>query len=137
MIEWFVEYGQWFVLVVSVLAIALLASSENQLRLKGYIFTAIARFSGGIIFIITELYALAIANAIYVILSIKGYFNNKDDQRKRNIMWEYWCKAIGSKAYDDDKKADRVAVIRTFWVLLNIVTCIMIILSNAKNLGWW
>ena len=27
-------------------------------------------------------------------------------------MWEYWCKAIGSKAFDDNNKADKVAVIR-------------------------
>lgn len=27
-------------------------------------------------------------------------------------MWEYWCKAIGQKAYDDDR-ADAVALIRT------------------------
>ena len=22
-------------------------------------------------------------------------------------MWEYWCKAIGSKAFDNNQKADR------------------------------
>jgi hypothetical protein len=25
-------------------------------------------------------------------------------------MWKYWCKAIGTKAYDDDRKADTVAI---------------------------
>lgn len=45
-------------------------------------------------------------------------------------MWEYWCKAIGAKAYTDSHKADRVALIRTFWVLLNGATCIAII-SNV------
>jgi hypothetical protein len=45
-------------------------------------------------------------------------------------MWEYWCKAIGAKAYNDNTKADRVAIIRTFWVLLNCATCIAII-SNV------
>ena len=52
-------------------------------------------------------------------------------------MWEYWCKAIGSKAYDDDDKADRVAIIRTFWVLLHIVTCLFIIFGNGITLGVW
>ena len=28
-------------------------------------------------------------------------------------MWEYWCKAMGSKAYDDDAKANKVAILRT------------------------
>jgi hypothetical protein len=52
-------------------------------------------------------------------------------------MWEYWCKAIGTKAYDDDKKADRVAIIRTLWVLLHVVTCLFIIVGNGRNLGIW
>lgn len=133
----FVEYGQWLVLAVSVLAIALLASTEAELRQRGYIFTAVARFGGGIIFIITGLYALAIANAIYVVLSMKGYLDNKSLEHSKNPMWEYWCKAIGSKAYDDDRKADRVAVIRTFWVLLHIVTCCAIIAGNGRTLGFW
>ena len=52
-------------------------------------------------------------------------------------MWKYWCKAIGTKAYDDDKKADRVAIIRTLWVLLHIATCLFIIVGNGRNLGMW
>jgi hypothetical protein len=52
-------------------------------------------------------------------------------------MWKYWCKALGTKAYEDDKKADKVAIIRTIWVLLNIVTCLFIIVSNGRNLGFW
>jgi len=52
-------------------------------------------------------------------------------------MWEYWCKAIGTKAYEDNKKADRVAIIRTFWVVINVVTCLFIIVGNGRNLGLW
>jgi hypothetical protein len=52
-------------------------------------------------------------------------------------MWEYWCKAIGTKAYEDNKKADRVAIIRTIWVLINVVTCLFIIVGNGRNLGLW
>ena len=26
---------------------------------------------------------------------------------------------------------------RTFWIVLHILTCIMIILGNAKAIGWW
>jgi hypothetical protein len=52
-------------------------------------------------------------------------------------MWEYWCKAIGTKAYEDNKKADRVAIIRTCWVVINVVTCLFIIVGNGRNLGLW
>jgi hypothetical protein len=41
--------------------------------------------------------------------------------------WKVWCCALGQKAFEDSKKADKVAGIRTFWVLLNAVTCIAII----------
>jgi hypothetical protein len=52
-------------------------------------------------------------------------------------MWNYWCKAIGAKAYSDNRKADRVALIRTVWVLLHIVTCLFIIVGNGRSLGLW
>jgi hypothetical protein len=52
-------------------------------------------------------------------------------------MWEYWCKAIGTKAYNDNKKADRVAVLRTVWIVLHIVTCLAIIAGNGRTLGFW
>ena len=48
-------------------------------------------------------------------------------------MWEYWCKAIGSKAFDDNNKADKVAGIRTLWILLHIVTCIAIIMNTWRH----
>jgi len=48
-------------------------------------------------------------------------------------LWGYWCKAIGSKAYEDDKKADSVAIIRTIWVLLHIVTCFAIIANAVRH----
>jgi len=51
--------------------------------------------------------------------------------------WEYWCKAIGQKAYDDSNKADHVAIIRTGWVLLHVVTCCAIIAGNGRTLGFW
>lgn len=50
--------------------------------------------------------------------------------------WKYWCKALGTKAFDDDKKADVVAIIRTVWVLLHIMTCLAIITNAIANHGW-
>jgi hypothetical protein len=44
-----------------------------------------------------------------------------------NGWWELWCKALGHKAFKDNKKSDKVALIRTFWVFLNMATCIAII----------
>lgn len=51
-------------------------------------------------------------------------------------FWEIWCKAIGSKAYENDNhKSDRVALIRTSWVLLNAITCVFIILNAVATHG--
>ena len=48
-------------------------------------------------------------------------------------LWKYWCKAMGSHAYDDEEKDDHVHLtIRTFWFLLHIVTCLFIIIGNEK-----
>jgi hypothetical protein len=52
------------------------------------------------------------------------------------IVWEYWCKAIGQKAYDENKKADKVAVLRSMWVILHIITCLAIITNAIANHGW-
>jgi hypothetical protein len=35
---------------------------------------------------------------------------------------------------NDVKKA---LAARTFWIVLHILTCVMIILGNAKAIGWW
>lgn len=53
-----------------------------------------------------------------------------------NNLWGYWCKALGTKAYDDNRKADKVAIIRTVWVLLHVVTCLAIITNAFANHGW-
>ena len=55
-----------------------------------------------------------------------------------NILWKYWCKAMGSHAYDDGKKDDHIHLgIRTMWFLLHIITCCMIIIGNGRLLEWW
>ena len=37
------------------------------------------------------------------------------------------------------KQADvyKALLFRTFWIVLHIVTCCMIIAGNAKLMGWW
>ena len=52
----------------------------------------------------------------------------------KNSWWRLWCNALGEKAFKDNAEADKVAWIRTFWVTLNIITCISII---ANCLHQW
>jgi len=51
-------------------------------------------------------------------------------------MWIVWAKALGSKAFDEDKKADKVALIRTFIVLFEVLVGLFIILNAIANHGW-
>jgi len=51
-------------------------------------------------------------------------------------VWEFGCNAIGQKAYDENKKADKVAVLRSMWVILHIITCLAIITNAIANHGW-
>lgn len=51
-------------------------------------------------------------------------------------IWELWCKSIGQKAFADNKKADKVAIIRSIWVMLHVITCIFIILNAIATHGW-
>jgi len=54
-----------------------------------------------------------------------------------NNMWKYWCKAIGTKSFDEDRKADKVALIRTTWIIMHVLTCLFIIMSAGRNLNFW
>lgn len=49
--------------------------------------------------------------------------------------WRYWAKAIGPKEFKNDKQSDVVAVIRTVWILLHLVTCLAIITNAWANHG--
>lgn len=50
-------------------------------------------------------------------------------------MWKIWAKALGSKAFDEDDKADKVAIIRTFIVVFELVVGLFIILNAIANHG--
>ena len=77
MIENFLEYGQWIVLALSVLSLALVSSVKHETRLNGYILTGISRLAGALIFLFVDLPAFVIANLIQTYIAFKGYFNNK------------------------------------------------------------
>ena len=58
-----------------------------------------------------------------------------------------WARTVGMPIGDTDKDKPQfipitqVAVkhalaMRTFWIILHIITCLMIIAGNCKTLGW-
>ena len=54
-----------------------MSSTKHKTRLKGYLMTALSRFSGAIIFLFVDLFAFVIANLIQTYIAIRGYFQNK------------------------------------------------------------
>jgi len=48
-------------------------------------------------------------------------------------MWRIWAKALGEKASDNDKEADRVAIIRTLIIVSYIITNIFIIAGVIRH----
>ena len=77
MVENFLQYGQWVILVLSIYSLYLVSSVKHEKRLNGYIFTAISRFAGALVFLAVDLPAFVIANLIQTYIAYKGYFNNK------------------------------------------------------------
>lgn len=51
-------------------------------------------------------------------------------------MWAIWAKALGSKAFDDNDKADKVAIVRSVIVIFEIIVGMTIILNAVANHGW-
>ena len=77
MIDNFLQYGQWIILILSIMSLYLVSSVNHETRLNGYILTGIARFSGAAVFIFVDLLAFVIANLIQTYIAFKGYYNNK------------------------------------------------------------
>ena len=46
--------------------------------------------------------------------------------RVKKSFWRHWARALGEKIGEDEKKADTVARIRTFFILQAIITNILI-----------
>ena len=76
MIENFLHYGQWVILILSILSLYLVSSVKHETRL-GYILTGVARFSGAAVFIFVDLFAFVIANLIQTYIAFQGYYKNK------------------------------------------------------------
>ncbi|MDC0071728.1 hypothetical protein OAK06_00945 [Gammaproteobacteria bacterium] len=77
MIENFLQYGQWLILLLSVMSLYLVSSVKYETRLNGYILTGVSRFSGAVVFIFVDLYAFVIANLIQTYIAFRGYYQNK------------------------------------------------------------
>ena len=75
----FVFYGQWVVVVISLLGVALVSSTKHNNRLSGYIVTALGRLSGAILFIFLDLYAFVLVNIIHTIIGLRGYYRNRKE----------------------------------------------------------
>ena len=71
MIENFLHYGQWVILILSILSLYLVSSVKHETRLKGYILTGVARFSGAAVFIFVDLFAFVIANLIQTYIAFQ------------------------------------------------------------------
>jgi hypothetical protein len=48
-------------------------------------------------------------------------------------MWRIWAKALGEKAGDTDKEADRIACVRTIIVLIYILTNFVIVAGVLRH----
>lgn len=48
-------------------------------------------------------------------------------------IWRLWAKALGEKASEDDKEADKVAIIRTIIVLSYITTNLFIVAGVIRH----
>jgi len=51
--------------------------------------------------------------------------------------WRIWAKSLGEKVGETDRQANAVAAVRTFWWVVHIITCFMIIIHNGYKMGWW
>ena len=112
------QYGQWLILVISILALYLVSSVHHKTRLKGYLVTALSRFSGAIIFLFVDLFAFVIANLIQTYIAIRGYFQNKkvgerpsknSEDIVREAMQVIWTEGDISRVgefYSENFKAD-------------------------------
>tara|TARA_B100000941_G_scaffold256627_1_gene206055 strand:+ start:991 stop:1251 length:261 start_codon:yes stop_codon:yes gene_type:complete len=72
-----VQYGQWVIVVISLLGVYLVSSTKPKSRLSGYIVSALGRFSGALMFIILDLYAFVIVNILHTYIGLRGYYKNK------------------------------------------------------------
>ena len=87
MIENFLQYGQWIILILSIMSLYLVSSVNHETRLNGYILTGISRFSGAAVFIFVDLFAFVVANLIQTYIAFQGYYKNKKAGKRSTNDW--------------------------------------------------
>ena len=55
------------------------------------------------------------------------------ERQKKHSFWRCWAKALGEKASECDREADKVAVIRTVFVGVNFITCLFIVAGIVRH----
>lgn len=48
-------------------------------------------------------------------------------------LWSIWCKTMGHKISNDSLESDIAAAIRTFWWVINIITCFFIMAGIIRH----
>jgi hypothetical protein len=48
-------------------------------------------------------------------------------------IWPIWCKTLGNKISEHKPEADFAAILRTAWVILQVITCLCIIFGVGIN----
>ena len=66
----FILYGQWVVVVISLLGVALVSSTKNNTRLSGYIVTALGRLWAAVLVIFLDLDAFVLVNIIHTVIGL-------------------------------------------------------------------
>ena len=62
----------------------------------------------------------------------------KNTEVKMNNIFKIFMYALGSFSDKKTKPYDKqVLMVRSFWVSLHIITCLMIIIGNGRVMGWW
>jgi|TARA_R110001592_G_scaffold275650_1_gene542746 hypothetical protein len=59
--------------------------------------------------------------------------DNKIAEKNMKSAWRLWAKAIGEKEGTTDREADKIAIIRSIIVLVNFITCFVIVAGNIHN----
>ena len=85
---------------------------------------------------------------------LKKYINEIDKYKEKLFMsgqrrfLRVWARTVGMPIglNDEDKpeflpitqtEVKKALAFRTFWIVLHVVTCILIIAGNGRTLGWW
>ena len=57
----------------------------------------------------------------------------KNYEMKSMSMWRIWAKALGEKASENDREADKVAIVRTIILMIYVITNFVIIAGVIRH----